>query len=336
MIEPRIFAGARRVEELDVEELEPGTISRLLVHLIDDALGFPISVPVLVARGAKDGPVFGLTAALHGNELNGIPVLHRLFEGVDATRLRGTVVGVVVANVPGLHRGTREYVDGTDLNHIMPGLEDGKAAQVYAHRLVQRVVRHFDYLVDLHTASFGRVNSLYIRADMTHPDSARMAYLQKPQIIVHNPAADATLRGTAMAMQIPAITLEIGNPHRFQPGFIRRSVAGIRAVLGDLGLLRKRVLAEGPEPILCERSYWIYADIGGLLEVRPDVAQTVSAGDEIARLRNAFGDVLRVFTAPEDGIVIGKSVNPVGVSGARVLHLGVVARDIERFHPRSA
>jgi hypothetical protein len=45
----------------------------------------------------------------------------------------------------------------------------------------------------------------------------------------------------------------------------------------------------------------------------------------IARLRNAFGDLIREYVAPEDGIVIGKSVNPVGQTGARILHLGIVA-----------
>lgn len=34
------------------------------------------SIPVMVARGAIPGHVIGITAALHGNELNGIPLIH--------------------------------------------------------------------------------------------------------------------------------------------------------------------------------------------------------------------------------------------------------------------
>jgi hypothetical protein len=112
---------------------------------------------------------------------------------VDAAALRRTLVGVAVVNVPGYLLQQRRFVDGTDLNHIMPGESAGNAPQVYAHRLLERVVRRFDYLIDLHTASFGRINSLYVRADMTHAVAARMAYLQRPQIIVHNPASDRTL-----------------------------------------------------------------------------------------------------------------------------------------------
>lgn len=313
------------VQSLDIESLPTGAISRVLVQLIDDPLGLPLSVPLLVARGSKPGPVFGLTAALHGNELNGIDALHQLFETLDPSQLRGTVVGVIVSNVPGLLRGTREYADGTDLNHIMPGSPDGNAAQVYGYRLIQRIVRHFDYLVDLHTASFGRVNSLYVRADMMNPDCSKMAYLTKPQIIVHNPPSDSTLRGAASEIGIPAITLEIGNPHRFQPTYVRRSVTGLRAILAEYGLLRKRPRAQGAEPVLCSESEWLYADAGGLLQVAPDVATHIQGGEEVATLLTAFGDLTTTYLAPHDGIVIGKSVNPVGFTGARILHVGRVA-----------
>lgn len=312
---------------LDVESLPTGTISRVLIELVSDALGRAVHVPILVARGTKPGPVVGVTAALHGNELNGIPVIHRLFAGLSGKPLRGTVVGVVVANVPGLHAQQREYVDGTDLNDIFPGRADGNVSMTYAHRLLERVVGQFEVLLDLHTASFGRINSLYVRADMRHEATARMAYLQKPQIILHNPASEGTLRDAAMDRGIPAITVEIADPHRFQPRYIRPAVAGVQAVLGDLGLIRRRPPRPGAPPVLCERSYWMYTDRGGLLDVAPDLATEVAANEVIARVRDPFGDVRAEYRAPEAGVVIGKSTNPVGATGARILHLGIPCRD---------
>ena len=321
----------QRVERLEPKSLPVGEVSRLVVEIVHDALGFPVLLPVLVARGERPGPTFGITAAVHGNELNGIPVVHQLFERLDIKNLRGTLVGVVAANVLGLGRMERGYVDGTDLNDIMPGRPDGNASGVYAHRFIDRVVRGFDYLVDLHTASFGRVNSLYVRAEMTHGATAEMAYLQRPQIILHNPPSDGTLRGAADELDIPAITVEIGNPHQFQPNFIKRALVGLRAVLGEVGMLPRRNLAmSGPVPILCDKSRWLYADHGGLLEVFPEVTQRVGEGEVVARLRDAFGDVLREYKAPFDGGVIGKSNNPAGVSGARIIHLGHV---VDASHP---
>jgi predicted deacylase len=314
-----------RLRELDIEQLPKGVITRVHIELVGDGLASDVLVPVLVARGSRDGPVFGITAAVHGNELNGIRAIHSLFQGIEVHALRGTLVGVLAVNVPGLHNHQREFIDGRDLNHLFPGDSHGDVARVYAFRVIERIVSHFDYLVDLHTASFGRINSLYVRADMTDPKCARMAYLHRPQIIVHNPASDKTLRGTAMELGIPAVTVEIGDPQRFQPRYIKSTRTGLRSVLADARMLPRRALAQKAEPVICQRSYWLYTDRGGLLEVLPDATEMVDKGQPVARLRNAFGDVIREYGAPEQGIVVGKSVNPVGQTGARILHLGVVA-----------
>lgn len=333
----QLIEGAGQVhvaERLELESLPKGQISRLLVSLTHDGLARPVQVPVLVARGSKSGPVFGITAAVHGNELNGIPVIHGLFEKLNAHTLRGCIVAVLVSNIPGYLMQQRRFEDDFDLNLIMPGRENGNASGVYAHRFLDRIVKHFDYLIDLHTASFGRMNSLYIRADMLHPITSQMAYLQRPQIILHNPPSDYTLRGTAMEMGIPAITVEIGNPHRFHPEYVKRSLRGVRAVLAEVGMIPKRPMAEGKPPILCQRSYRLFTDCGGLLRVFPHVTDTFEAGDVIAELRNIYGDVIREYRAPEAGIVIGKNVNPVAQTGARLFHLGVLATEENHFIPR--
>lgn len=318
-LEPRV----RVVQELQVEALPRGVVHRLLLDLAEDGLGLPLRIPVLVARGRKEGPVFGFTAALHGNELNGIPIIHRLMSRVDCATLRGTLVAVVAINAPGLHMHQRAFNDGQDLNRLFPGREDGNEGQVWASRFMERVVRQLDYLVDLHTASRGRHNCLYVRANMEQATTARMALLQRPQIIVHNPAPDETLRGAAMELGIPAITLEVGNPHRFQRNLIRSSLAGLRNVLADLRMIPRRPPPSVDAPVVCGHSYWLYTDRGGLLEVLPSVAGEVRQGEPIARLHDAFGDLVREYAAPEDGVVIGKNVDPVAQTGARILHLGI-------------
>ncbi|MCB9645013.1 MAG: succinylglutamate desuccinylase/aspartoacylase family protein [Deltaproteobacteria bacterium] len=311
------------VNQLEVGALPEG-LTRLFVELVGDGLGHGIRVPVMVMRGTRPGPVFGLTACLHGNELNGIPVIHELFRTLTPEQVAGTVVGVVALNVPGLHRYQRGFTDGTDLNRIMPGKASGSVAEVYAHRILDRIVGQFGFMVDLHTASFGRVNSLYVRADMRDRRTAAMAYLQRPQIIVHNPASDRTLRGAAMAMGIPSVTLEIGDPQLWQEAYTRSALEGVRAVLAWAGVIEHAQddLHTTEAPVLCRTSSWMYTDRGGLLEVFPEVTGHVEAGERVARVRTAFGDVIREYEAPAPGVVVGKSVNPVGQTGARILHLG--------------
>ena len=319
------FPSAYVADKLNLEQWPQETCTQLMVDLIHDGLGRSLRLPVILGRGKHPGPILGLTAALHGNELNGIPVIHRLFETLDLNVLRGTVIGVLVVNVPAYLNNERTFDDRTDMNHIMPGKPNGNIAEIYAHRFIDRIVRQFEYLIDLHTASFGNINSLYVRADMTNEITAKMAYLQRPQIILHNSPSDRTLRGAAMDLGIPAITVEIGDPQVFQPRHIKASLNGVRRVMAEIGMLPRRSVSVGSHPVLCESSSWIYADYGGLLEIPPKPTDLIKANEVIAQQRNIFGEVICQYRAPYDGIVIGKSVNPVAPTGARILNLGVIA-----------
>lgn len=316
------------IQELDLQQLSPGTISEQWLHIINNGIGEPVRIPILVARGRYEGPVLGITAAIHGNELNGIPVIQRLFQEIDVTQLHGTIVGVLVLNVPGLLLEQRKFNDGTDLNRISPGKATGNISELYINRIVERILQHFTYLIDLHTASFGRVNSWYIRANMSIPITSRMARLQNPDIILHNPPGDGTFRGTASALGIRSITLELKDPHVFQFDVIEDALVGIRNVLYDFKMLEGSLVCRSEYTILCESSYWIYTDEGGILEVYPQVQERVKKGSLIAEVRTIFGKSVRQYFAPEDGIVIGKSVNPVNQTGSRILHLGLAPQQI--------
>lgn len=320
----KFYKNAIKVSQLDIKNLEKGNLYRFWLEIVKDGIGQDVSIPVMVAKGNQDGPVIGLTAAVHGNELNGIPVIQRLFKELDVEQMKGTVVGVPVLNVPSLLRKKRRFLDGTDLNHIMPGKEGGTVSQIYSWRVVNKLINQFDYLVDLHTASNGRINSYYIRADMSDEIVRKMALLQNAQIIIHNPPNDGTLRGTADSLNIPAITLEVGDPNRFQKGMIRDGLTGIHNLLSFLGVTDNEIEENADETVICKRSYWIYSDEGGLLNVHPDVTQKVSKGEQIATVRNVFGDVVKTYFAPEDGVVIGKSTSPVNQAGGRILHLGII------------
>ena len=318
------------VKHFDLADFPVGERTHAKVEMVADGLSREVMVPLIVARGRKDGPVLGLTAALHGNELNGISVIHRLLQDLDLDNLRGTIMAVPVVNVPGYINNTREFNDGRDLNRTMPGKEGGNNAQVYAARFLDRVVKHFDTLVDLHTASFGRVNSLYVRADMTDPVTRWMAEVQNAQIILHNHEVDGTLRHAATELGAAAITVEVGNPQVLQGDLVGLTVNGVRNIMTRLDMAP----AVPPPPsrfetVYCVRSSWIYTDRGGVLEVLPRLASRVSAGDRIALVRNIYGEVIRDLFAPEDGVVIGRSVNPVNQTGSRVVHLGIEGDPLE-------
>lgn len=312
------------IHELNLNDFERGRLHKVWFDTVSDPMGEPLSIPLLIGRGRNDGPVLGLTAALHGNELNGISVIQRLFKEVENKEFSGTLIGVPVVNVPSFIRKKRRFVDGVDLNHIMPGKRGGNVSQVYAHRFFNGLVTKFDYLLDLHTASAGRINSYYIRADMEDRVTNELAMLQHAQIIVHNPPSDGTLRGAADELDIPAITLEVGNPNTFQKGYIRTGITGLHNALVHLGMVEGHIEEAENPPVLCRHSYWIYTEKGGLLTIYPGLAQRVKAGELIATQYDVFGDKMLDYHAPEDGIVVGRSTSPVNQTGGRILHLGII------------
>ena len=78
-------------------------------------------VPVIVLNGKGPGPVLCLTAAVHGDELNGIEVVRRVLDDIDVEELNGAVIGVPIVNIQGFYRGTRYLPDRRDLNRYFPG-----------------------------------------------------------------------------------------------------------------------------------------------------------------------------------------------------------------------
>ncbi len=312
------------ISNFKLEDTPKNSIRHYWLSLISNALGEPVRLPVMVARGRFDGPVVGLTAAVHGNELNGISVIQRLFADLEVDNMKGSVVAVPVVNINAFKSGERVFNDGQDLNRIMPGKANGNISEIYAYRFINLIVKKLDYLLDLHTASFGRVNSFYIRSDMSNTITSTLALLQDADIILHSPPSDGTLRGAAEALNIPAITIEVGNPNQFQKKLIRSGLEGVHNVLSHLEVIPDQIESMSKDTVMCSHSYWIYTEQGGLLTVHVELKEKIKKGDHIATLKNIFGKIIQKHYAPEDGIIIGKSTNPVNQSGGRIIHLGII------------
>jgi hypothetical protein len=311
-------------DEISIENFPENSINYFWLNLTYDGLGQPVQLPIMLARGKNTGKTIGLTAAVHGNELNGISVIQRVFNGLDTTQLSGTIIGIPVVNIPAFEAGIRFFTDGADINRIMPGRLGGNVSEVYAHLFVEKALKKFDYLLDLHTASFGRVNSFYIRSNLNTDLTKKLTELQHAEIVVHTPPSDGTLRGVAEDLGIPSITIEVGNPNTFQRKIIKSGLEGIHNVLSYLKFYPYEIIENKDKTVVCKSSYWIYTDGGGLLTVHVELVDKVEKDDHIATLKDVFGNVITKYYAPEKGVVIGKSISPVNHTGGRVIHLGIV------------
>jgi len=292
---------------------------------------FPILIPVVVIQGDSSGPTLGLTAAIHGDELNGIPIIHELISSIDFKHLKGRIIAIPGVNAYSIQNDQRRFIDDEDLNRIFPGTIDGDRSQQYAYKINQKVLPSFNIHIDMHTASFGRINSMYARVDSSNDTLRILAKLQQPDIILNSKGASligtktsSTMREVAIAQGMQSITIEYGNPQVFQGEMTDRGVKGVLNTLAWLKMYGSIDIDKFEDhAIYCKKSYWIHMEEGGFLEVPVALKQHLKKGDKIAFVRNAFGSIIKEYFAPEDGVVIGKSTNPANMSGGRIIHLGI-------------
>ncbi len=220
-------------------EVMPGTSQRLSWSATELFEGVPVSTPVLVVNGALPGPTLCLTAAVHGDELNGIEMVRRVMHNLEPSRVSGAVIGIPIVNVQGFRRGSRYLPDRRDLNRYFPGNPNGSAAARIAYSFFTNVIAQCDALIDLHTGSFERANLPQIRADLRNPDVMTLTQGFGSMVILHSTPAVGTLRYAATRAGIPAVTLEAGGPSQLELNEVKLGVKGIETLVNTLGMVRK-------------------------------------------------------------------------------------------------
>lgn len=83
--------------------------------------GMTLKIPLHIRRGKEDGPVVFVTAALHGDEINGTGAIRRLLQDDDFELKNGAVIFVPVLNLLAFDRHSRYLPDRRDLNRCFPG-----------------------------------------------------------------------------------------------------------------------------------------------------------------------------------------------------------------------
>jgi len=306
------------------EQVAPGTFARLTWTPTETFTGNTIPSAVLVAHGTEPGPTLCLTAAVHGDELNGIETVRRVLHEVEPERLAGTLVGVPIVNLQGFHRNSRYLPDRRDLNRFFPGNPSGSAASRIAYSLFNQVIRHCSWLVDLHTGSFHRTNLPQLRADLNDDRVVELTEGFGSTVILHSDGADGTLRGAATAAGIPAVTLEAGMPMQVQEEAVNHSVKGIFTLLDTLGMYNKRSLWGNPEPIYYQ-SRWVRADHGGILAGEVRLGRRVSPGDVLGTVIDPISNEQNTITSPYQGRVIGMAIDQFVMPGYATFHIGIEA-----------
>ena len=104
--------------EIGGVEVAAGTREDVEIHVERLASGPWISIPAIVLHGRREGPSVSVSAAVHGDEINGVEVVRRLIGTVRPEELAGTLILVPVVNQLGFMAAMRYLPDRRDLNRL--------------------------------------------------------------------------------------------------------------------------------------------------------------------------------------------------------------------------
>ncbi len=280
----------------------------------------PLSIPIEIIHGHYPGPVLMVNAAIHGDELNGVEIVRQLLNNLDPKKLKGTLITVPIVNVFGFIHKSRYLPDRRDLNRCFPGTEKGSLASRMAHTFFYQVARNCDYIIDLHTGAIHRTNLPQIRADLSNPETLRIAQAFATPVILDSPLRNGSLRSEAEKAGITVLTYEAGEALRFDPIAINAGIVGIKRVMQNIGMLRAS-RKQPPTSIIAKSTSWLRAEADGILRTLVSLGDKVEKGQILAYINSPLGNVEVEVKATKGGIVIGQQTLPLVNEGDAIFHL---------------
>lgn len=301
--------------------VKPGTRGTVELPIARLATGSPVALPVIVVHGRQDGPTVWVSAAVHGDEINGVEIIRRVLEQLDAKVLCGTVLAVPVVNVHGFLNGSRYLPDRRDLNRSFPGSARGSLAGRIAQLFLSEIVERCTIGIDLHTGSDHRTNLPQIRANLDDPETLRLAHAFAAPAMVHSATRDGSLRQAGTDAGATVLLYEAGEAWRFGEHAIRVGTSGVLRVLAALDMIEDSEAPDAHEPMVCRGSTWSRAGKSGIATLWIELGDQVTKGQPIGRVHDAFGRRLGQINARGDGIVVGLNLDPIVNQGDALVHI---------------
>jgi len=304
--------------------ISPGESRRLLWIASETSYGSKLETPVYIIHGEEPGPTLCLTAAIHGDELNGVEIVRQLVSDLSADDLYGTVIGVPIVNLLGFTRGSRYLPDRRDLNRFFPGNPYGSSASRIAFSFFQDIVRHCDLLIDVHTGSLNRTNLAQVRANLQIPEVLELTTKFGSTAVLHSRKLSGNLRSAATKQGIPAVALELGEPGSLQKEHIKEGVEIIETVMIGLDMIRRLWTIGESQPVFY-RSRWVRVNYGGLLVSKVEVGERIREGDDLGTIVNPLTNESFKIVSPYSGRILGMALNQFMLPGYAAYNVGIVA-----------
>jgi len=296
------------------------------------------SIPVVVANGAKPGPVLALVSGAHGTEYASIIALEKVIERIDPAALSGTVVIVPLVNIQSFEKKVPHVnpVDNKSMNRFYPGRMDGTQTERALYMMTKEVVDKCNYLIDLHGGDLdeslrpysywplsGNADQDKITREMT------LAFGLDTIIIAadrpKDPAASRYLDNTANTRGKPAIAAEAGYAGTVETDDVEVLVNGCFNVMRYLKMLPGAATFV-QNPVWIDNVQTVASDQNGIFYPLVKRGMYVAQGAKIGYVTDYTGRMLLEARAPVAGIVLYVCAVPSMTKGATIANIGVVAK----------
>jgi predicted deacylase len=283
-----------------------------------------VSIPVRVVHGAADGPRVWLSAAIHGDEINGVEIIRQVLHVVDPGELRGSIVAAPIVNVFGFSTHSRYLPDRRDLNRSFPGSQKGSLASRLAKILMTEVVEPCSHGIDLHTAAAGRMNLPQVRCDLADAETRRCAEAFAAPVMMQSTGPGGSLRRAAARRGKTVLVYEAGEVLRYNPVAIEIGVDGVLGVMSALEMIEPRERISATKPVTSHKQTWVRAQRGGIVHMQVELGAHVVKRQPLAVISDPMGEREHAIRSPGEGYVIGGITNPLVNRGDAVLHIAFV------------
>ena len=315
-------------------------------------------LPVVIVSGKRDGPTLWLTANIHGDEVAGIPVLHRLLRDDLSGKLHGTLVVLPSLNPAGLRTRKRHpYYDDRDPNRTFQAWRtgDGPRELTVFERLTARLFDAMqgsaDYYIDLHCASllsipFSIRDRVLYRLEADRPaaeDAVEQARRDGDGVrfwcgggicgrAIRRQELHRSTTGAALQeLRLPAFTVELGGHTIAADPNVSAAVVGIRNVMRWAGMLDDPAEAMPPLPMPPDgrtrrRDDGPYPSHAGILDYKAAPGDHIPAGGVVAEIHDLWGRPVGegVVRTTADSWIIGLEDGILAYPGAAIAHVGLV------------
>ena len=285
-----------------------------------------VTIPIIIERSKIPGPTILITAAIHGDEINGVEIVRQMIARKLNKPKRGTIICIPILNVFGFLNGDRSFPDGRDLNRVFPGTKSGSLASRVAYHFTKKVLPHADYCLDFHTGGASRFNAPQIRIKPGDERLLELAKVFNAPFTVYSNNIEKSYRNACQKMGIPVLLFEGGKSRESNKHIVKEGVDGVLRFLDHLDMLGKRIVAPLPQSktVIIEKTKWIRAHRSGLLHVKIDCNKHVEKGEFLATITDPYGKMRFKVTSPNEGYIINVNQSPIVNQGDAIFHISTV------------